>query len=347
MGESGVVLVPIDRATIARVWSDGGYPAHGGYRDYHRHTIHHHNPWANDGSAYDHELALGLAREHAREFVAGTIERLRDANETPSGEARAGGAQGTSLPCGGPPLPGGGLVVCALDTELLGHWWYEGVDWLRAVVEECSRQGLSLVRLDEAAALREPLPLDDAEWEPSTWGKDGDLSTWSGPPVADIAFETRAAELRTLAAGRDVGEAALRELLALQSSDWPFMVSRELAVPYAKERFEGHRQALRARSPRAATRAPTNCAIWRQELIQRCCSGPETRPIRYSQRNCFGASRMRSTRAGTPPTTAFSGTSLVTTALVPTMLLCPMLTPRRMHAPYPIHTLLPTRTSRL
>ena len=71
VGESGVVLVPIDRATIARVWSDEGYPAHGRYRDYHHHTIHHHNPWANDGGAYDHQHALGLARAHAKDFVAG------------------------------------------------------------------------------------------------------------------------------------------------------------------------------------------------------------------------------------------------------------------------------------
>ncbi len=237
VGESGVVLAPIDRATIARVWSDEGYPAHGSYRDYHHHTVHHHNPWANDGSAYDHELALGLAREHAREFVARTSERLCRANERPSGAVGEG-----SAPAG--PLPGGGLVVCALDTELFGHWWYEGIAWLRAVVEECSTQGLPLVRLDEAQAMRDPAPLDDAEWGTSTWGQNGDLSTWSGPAVAEIAFATRAAELRTLSAGDGAGGAALRELLALQSSDWAFMVSRGLAVPYARERFEAHRHGL-------------------------------------------------------------------------------------------------------
>jgi 1,4-alpha-glucan branching enzyme len=236
VSESGVVLVPIDRATISHVWSDEGYPAHGSYRDYHHHTIHHHNPWANDGGAYDHELALDLARGHAREFVAHAIERLRVANE-PTGATSPSGKATT--------LPGGGLVVCALDTELLGHWWYEGVEWLRAVVEECSTQGLSLVRLDEAQAMGDPVPLEDAEWEPSTWGEGGDLSTWSGPGVADMAFATRAAELRTLAAGHDAGPAALRELLALQSSDWAFMVSRELAAPYARERFAGHRDGLK------------------------------------------------------------------------------------------------------
>jgi 1,4-alpha-glucan branching enzyme len=232
LGEAGVVLAPIDRATIARVWSDEGYPAHGSYRDYHHHTVHHHNPWANDGEAYEHDLALGLAREHAREFVAATIRRLRAANETGDG-AHA--------------LPGGGLVVCALDTELLGHWWYEGIAWLRAVVEECEREGLPLVRIDESVAIQDPAPLEVSEWEPSTWGENGDLSTWSGPAVADIAFETRAAELRTLAAGHEAGGSAVRELLALQASDWAFMVSRGLAVPYARERFEGHRDAhLRA-----------------------------------------------------------------------------------------------------
>ena len=228
VGAAGIVLVPIDRATISHVWSDSGYPAHGKYRDYHHHTVHHHNPWANDGTAYEHDLALGLAREHAKQFVAATIQRLAAACETDGGRS---------------PLPGGGLVVCALDTELLGHWWYEGVAWLRAVVEECAREGLPLVRIDDSAAINDPTPLDAPDWEPSTWGKNGDLSTWSGAAVADIAFASRAAELRTLAAGHEAGPAALRELLALQSSDWAFMVSRGLAAPYARARFDGHRDA--------------------------------------------------------------------------------------------------------
>ena len=261
MGESGVVLVPIDRATIARVWSDAGYPAHGRYRDYHHHTIHHHNPWANDGDPYDHEHAMGLARAHAHDFVGRVRERLeRD----------------------GPGLPGGGLLVCALDTELLGHWWYEGLAWLGAVVEECARQGLPLVRLDDALERHEPAPLgtvatareaggapagegeghralakdsavgvaaverdgDGEGWGVSTWGAGGDLSTWSGPAVAEIAFATRAAELEVLRAGHRAGAAAVRELLALQSSDWAFMVARGLAVPYARERFEAHRRGV-------------------------------------------------------------------------------------------------------
>jgi 1,4-alpha-glucan branching enzyme len=231
--ESGVVLVPIDRSTMSLVWSDRGYPSGEAYRDYHHHTVHHHNPWDNGGGAYDHARALAQARAHAADFVARTVLRLREANDS----SRAGGT-----------LPAGGLVVCAVDTELLGHWWYEGIEWLRAVVEECSRQGLELLRLDDALQRADSAGFPQERGsqigeQASSWGTDGDLSTWSGPAVSEMAFAARAAELEVLAAG-DASEVAVRQLLALQASDWPFMVSRGLTVPYALERFEGHRQAL-------------------------------------------------------------------------------------------------------
>jgi hypothetical protein len=53
----------------------------------------------------------------------------------------------------------------------------------------------------------------------------------------------------------------------------------------------------------------------------------------YSKCIRLGASRMRNMRAGTPATTAFAGTSRVTTAFVPITALSPTVTPRRMHAP--------------
>jgi 1,4-alpha-glucan branching enzyme len=243
LSDSGVVLFGIDRATISLVWSDSGYPADGVYRDYHRHTIHHHNPWRNDGEPYDHELALARAREHAADFVTRARMRLRRDGEG---------------------LPGGGLAVCALDTELLGHWWYEGLAWLEAVIDECARQELELVRLDDvlggiepAAAARRSDVGEGGSWgDASSWGEHGDLSTWSGPAVADLAFAARAAELRTLRAARAgvLGPASVRELLALQASDWPFTISRDLAVPYAHERFEGH-LAAHARALEAGPQA--------------------------------------------------------------------------------------------
>jgi 1,4-alpha-glucan branching enzyme len=221
---AGIELVPIDRQTISLVWSERGYPAHGHYRDYHRHTIHHHNPWRNDGGAYDHDEAVSLALRHAADFVAQTRARLEAAQDA-----------------------GGGLVVCALDTELLGHWWYEGIAWLSAVVAECDRQGLPLLRLDEALERCEPEPIDTADWQESSWGDGGDLRTWSGPDVQRIAFSQRGAELALLrrdALGREQRRVAMRELMAMQSSDWAFMVSREQARDYAWRRFDAHSAAF-------------------------------------------------------------------------------------------------------
>ena len=37
----------------------------------------------------------------------------------------------------------------------------------------------------------------------------------------------------------------MRELLAVQSSDWAFMVDGDLAGPYPRERLEAHLAALR------------------------------------------------------------------------------------------------------
>jgi 1,4-alpha-glucan branching enzyme len=218
---AGPLLVPLDRTTIELAWSDRGYPANGTYRDYHHHTIHHYRPWANDGSAYRFEAARALAREHAADFVVRTLARLDACREE----------------LGAPPL-----LVCALDTELLGHWWYEGAAWLEAVLGEAAEQGLALTRLDEALE-RHPPELAPPDLPPTTWGTPRTLRTWSGPQVADLAWAARDAELRVVGAGAGVPERSVRELLLAQSSDWAFMVTRDLAAPYGRLRAARHTAA--------------------------------------------------------------------------------------------------------
>jgi 1,4-alpha-glucan branching enzyme len=213
----GPVLVPIDRATIDLVWHEHGYPAAGAYRDHHRHTTCRHRPWANHGGPYDHGRALGLAGEHAADFVRRTRARLA----------------GT-----------GGLAVCAMDTEFLGHWWYEGIAWLEAVVAEASAQGLRVARLDEALERHPPVSIDGDDLPVGSWGAGGDLSTWSGPAAADLAFAARGAELLALAAGGRAGDPAARELLAVQASDWAFLTTRAWAGDYPTDRVRAHAHEL-------------------------------------------------------------------------------------------------------
>ncbi len=214
---AGPLLVPIDRATIELVWSAGGYPAGAAYRDYHAFTAHRHRAWSNDGAPYDPARAAAVARRDAADFVARTRRRVA----------------------------GGGLAVCAVDTELLGDWWHEGPLWLTAVVDEAARQGLRLALLDDALERHHPAAAP-AAMPVTSWGTPRDLTTWSAPPVADMAWSARCGELRAVAAGAGADDRAVRELLALQSSDWAFLVSQKLAEPYGRQRAAGHRAALDA-----------------------------------------------------------------------------------------------------
>jgi 1,4-alpha-glucan branching enzyme len=212
--DDGPLLWPIDRDTIALVWSESGYPGKSPYRDSHRLTTHRHHAWRNDGAPYDPAAARVQAAADAGDFVSRVRARVAD----------------------------GGVCVVALDTELLGHWWYEGVWWLGAVIDESARQGLALTTLDEAGA-RHPPAAAPADLPASTWGAGGDLRTWSGPAVAELAWEMRTAELRLAAAGRP-GPRAARELLALQSSDWAFLAARGTAGEYPRQRASAHLAAF-------------------------------------------------------------------------------------------------------
>jgi 1,4-alpha-glucan branching enzyme len=59
-----------------------------------------------------------------------------------------------------------------------------------------------------------------------------------------LAWTQRVAEMRALTAHLRPSDRALRELLALQSSDWAFQISVGTAGAYPQERVEGHLAAL-------------------------------------------------------------------------------------------------------
>ena len=209
---AGPLLVPIDREIVELVWSDHGYPASPPYRDSFHRTTHDHKPWRVDRAVYDRGAALEQAHRDAADFVDRVARRIE----------------------------GGGLSVCALDTELLGHWWYEGIAWLGAVVEQCRSRGVPLVHLDDALGEHEPAPEPEGELPVTTWGRPRTLRTWSGPQVAELAWALRRAELDAVAASPGLPAEAVRELLAAQASDWAFVITDRLAEPYGVERHRGH-----------------------------------------------------------------------------------------------------------
>jgi 1,4-alpha-glucan branching enzyme len=223
--EAGPVALPIDWEAIRWLWSLEGYPSEPAHAQFAGKSLRGVRIWKVGGGAYDPIAAEEVARRQAGEFLAATATRLREFSKSRGRR---------------------GLLVFAIDTELIGHWWSEGPVWLREVLGGAEAAGVRLLTVPQALAEHEAVERPLAA---STWGEDKDLSTWDSPSVADLAWGARRLELRLLRAlsiGLR-GSAALRaarELLAAQASDWAFLDKRGQAGDYAFQRATEHSEAM-------------------------------------------------------------------------------------------------------
>jgi 1,4-alpha-glucan branching enzyme len=136
------------------------------------------------------------------------------------------------------------LAVAAFDTELFGHWWHEGPAWLEAVLRALPGAGVHVTTLSGAAAAG--MVGAPVELPPSSWGSGKDWRVWAGAQVADLVAQQERVQKALLGAAapglaRDpVRDALATEALLALSSDWAFMVSKDSAADYARERASGH-----------------------------------------------------------------------------------------------------------
>jgi 1,4-alpha-glucan branching enzyme len=222
--EAGPVALPIDWEAIQWLWSLEGYPSDPAHAQFAGKSLRGVRIWKVGGGGYDPAAAEAAARRQAGEFLAAAVRRLRDYSDSHGRR---------------------GLLVFAIDTELIGHWWSEGPTWLREVLAGAAEAGIRLLTVPEALAEHEPQRRPLAA---STWGEGKDLGTWDSPAVADLAWGARRLELRllrALASGlpRDAALRTARELLAAQASDWAFLDKRGQAGDYAFQRAVSHAEA--------------------------------------------------------------------------------------------------------
>lgn len=223
---AGPLAIAIDWHSVAQVWREDGYPTADPYRSTFARTIHDLMPYDNTGGAWSPAAARAQAEAHADTFLRALAARL----EVYTAERNRVGT-----------------CVFAADTELFGHWWYEGPWWLQAVLDRAADYGIELVTLGEVAASAAP---EERELTRSTWGLNKSFETWDSPKVAEIAWNQRQAELAlenaVTQAGADADGVvgAERELLALQASDWAFMESGGRTGDYGARRFAGHLAAF-------------------------------------------------------------------------------------------------------
>jgi 1,4-alpha-glucan branching enzyme len=236
VGDSDVVAFARDLSVAYHVWSPtAGYPGDVWYRDFHAYGFGFgmHPSWrvtdkklgAHDKAPYD---PGGAARSVARD-AAHLHGVLRDVLDP-----RAGA-----------------LVVAAYDTELLGHWWFEGPAWLEALLRRIADDPhLETTTLAGRLERRPPtrrLHLPESSWGyakgHASWVTTATRPMWQDLQQAVDRLQPWLGDALAPPAAR-VRDQAVRELAQLACSDWPFMVTRGNSPDYAFERFHHHLEAF-------------------------------------------------------------------------------------------------------
>ena len=236
--QSTVAAFGRNNRTGLQVWSAAhGYPGDAVYREFHKRDgdsgLHYWRVTGPDVDLGDKQTwwpadAFGRAGDHARHFGSLVRSLLAD-YQAESGRS--------------------GIVVAAYDTELFGHWWFEGVDWLAGVLADLAAEGS--VDLTTAGRYIAAQPPSEALALPeSSWGQGGNHFTWLNAdtrwiwPVihrVEATMEEVADRWANAPAGeRPVLQQIAREALLLQASDWPFLITTGQARDYATERFTHH-----------------------------------------------------------------------------------------------------------
>lgn len=227
-----------------QVWSaEHGYPGDGNYREFHKKDdqsgLHY---WKltstktdlGNKELYSPEAALARVKDNSDHYV-GLLQQALTEQLKKTGEP--------------------GLVMVSFDTELFGHWWFEGITFIKEVVRKL--KNYTAVNMVTASEYLEASPPKRAiELPESSWGSGGHWQVWLNKdtefmwPIihaAEHEMERLAVEHKddkNTLTGRALQQAA-RELLLLESSDWPFLVTTGQAKDYAVERFHGHEERFR------------------------------------------------------------------------------------------------------
>jgi 1,4-alpha-glucan branching enzyme len=144
------------------------------------------------------------------------------------------------------------IVVAPFDAELFGHWWFEGPQWLDYVIRKAAfdQNTLELTTLsgylDRHPVHQSGIPCT------STWGHKGYFEVWLNgktdwiyPQLYECArrmeiLAGRYSKGKVPALTRRALNQCLRELLLMQSSDWPFIINNGTSSEYAVRRVKDH-----------------------------------------------------------------------------------------------------------
>jgi 1,4-alpha-glucan branching enzyme len=262
-----VAVFARDFATTVRVWQhDSGYPGDPAYLEFHkkqgdgglrywritdrRTDLAHKQP-------YLPEWAFAQTHAHASHFAQVVRDRLRH-HWQQTGER--------------------GIVVAAFDTELFGHWWFEGPRWVSEFIRQLTANG-EVILTTCGEYLQQHVPQRGVQLAESSWGDGGDHRVWWQAGTRGIWRNIYQAECDMRRLGESlrgkqldprlarIVQQAGRELLLLQSSDWPFMISTRSTPDHGQQRAALH-QANFQQCCAMVERYRTDATITEQEWNQ-------------------------------------------------------------------------------
>ncbi len=234
-----VAVLTRDPKTGLQVWSgEWGYPGDGNYLDFHKKRfpgglrywkVTSAKADLADKEPYYPQWVPARLYEQADHFVSLVCDILTDFKQQ----------QGRP-----------GMVVAPYDTELIGHWWSEGPEWLYQVLSRFQRHTqVSLspgAEILAAAAPRAVISLPEGSWGEGGyhWIWLNEMNDWTWRHIYPAEQEME--EMASLWASdpdprlQDLLKQCGRSLFLLESSDWQFLISTFSARDYAELRLVVH-----------------------------------------------------------------------------------------------------------
>ena len=252
---SGVAAFGRDLESSKSVWSaEAGYPGDYDYREFYRDVgfdleYDYIRPYINaDGTRintgikyyritgtdnnkqpYDPDLALEKAGSHAGNFVFNRgkqIEYLRSVLDRQP------------------------IVVSPYDTELYGHWWFEGPDWLESVIRRAHFDQDAFRLITPSDYLNRYPTNQVVQPSMSSWGYQGYNEVWLNGAndwiyrhlhkMSERMVEMANAHPEASGVRRRALNQLARELVLAQSSDWAFIMKTGTHTSYAQRRVRDH-----------------------------------------------------------------------------------------------------------
>lgn len=144
-----------------------------------------------------------------------------------------------------------GTLCAPFDTELFGHWWFEGPEFIRMVLK-----GLNNSPWVNSATLSEQYdrvkPKEVMRFPEGSWGENNNHDVWMNSDTEwtwECIYNNEYRFSRILnkypidsmnKVMTRIMKQAMRELLLLQASDWQFLIHTWSARDYAEQRFFYH-----------------------------------------------------------------------------------------------------------